>query len=916
MEAIHGAWQRIKALVMRRKLERDLRDEVEFHLAMREARNRERGMNDAEARQGARRKFGNATRVYEQSRRLWTFTALETWWADGRYALRMLRKTPVMTLVVVVSLALGIGANTAIFSVLNAALLKSLPVPEPQRLELLIWTAKDFPKGVMEDLEGDGRQENGVLWSYSLPSYAFEQVRDHSNSFDNVAAFAANPQQANIGLEGHAEAATVQAVSGDFFQAMRVIPERGRLMQRADDSDSAPPVAMVSDTFWRTRMGSDEAVAGKTISINGQLFTVIGVLPQEFYGLDPGNPRDVWITLAASAADMKRSYDYDVTQPKVWWLGVIGRLKPGVTAMQAGAETSVLFDQALRAANPQLPNDNTVPKLDLESAARGLDGLRRQFSTSLFLLMAMVGLVLLIACANVASLLLARATARQREIAVRLSLGAARWRVIRQLLTESVVLALIGAGAGLLFARWVTAALMALLASGRNPVELTVHVDGRVLLFTAAVSVVCGVLFGLAPALRVIGVDVFPVLKMSPAQVLHGSTKFRAGKVLVAAQVALCLLLLVGAGLLGRTLLRLERVQLGFDENQLVSFSVQPGLNGYKDARLMTYYAMLRQRLEAIPGVRSVALAQMGPVGSGSSSTDLLVPGYTSGDKRVPMYRHVVGAGYFKTLRIPVLLGRAVDEQDTETTPLVATVNERAVREYFHGDDPVGHMLDLGTRKKPMPVTVVGVVADVKYNKIREETPPTMYVSYRQKPQLATMMTFFVRVEGEAAPVMSAINGAALAVDKNVPVMKLRTETEVIDSVLMMERLMALLSSMFGGLALLLACVGLYGTIGYTVVRRTNEIGVRMALGARRETIVAMVLGDAFRVVAVGLLVGLPLAFAGARLLRAQLFELSPHDPLTLGLALGAIVIVAGVSGLLPARKASRVDPMVALRCE
>lgn len=913
MERLRAAWLRTQALFRRRQFERDLQDEVAFHLAMREEQHQREGMSDAQAQSAARREFGNVTRVQEKTRTLWTFTSLETWWADIRYAVRMLRKSSVVTFVVVLSLAVGIGANTAIFSIINAAMLKSLPVDEPQQLQLLTWTAKEFPTKVIEGLEGTGREEGGHYWSYSLPTYGFEYIRDHNHSFDSVVAFAANSAKGNIGLDGQASSAVVQAVSGDFFNAMRISPVRGRGFTAADDQTNAAPVAMVSYHFWRSRMGEDGRVLGKTMSVDGQSVTIVGVLPRDFYGFEPGNRPDVWTTLSQYVSELNRVDDYNIRNPKVWWLGVVGRKKRGVSREQARAEMRVLFDQALHSQNADLAKDAVAPLVDVTSFARGVDELRENFSGSLFLMMTMVALVLLIACANVAALLLARATARQREIAVRLSLGAARWRVVRQLLTESVLLATIGAGTGLIFARWLTVGLMTMLNTGRNAIDLPVTLDGHVLLFTVAVAVLCGVAFGVAPALRVIGVDVFPVLKQSQSQVLHGGNRFVPGKVLVGGQVALCLLLLVNAGLLARTLQHLQRVQLGFDHHNLISFRVQPGLNGYKGARLITYYDELQRRMESIPGVLYVGLSELGPVGSGQSVMELSLPGYTQPDKPARLFRHLVDTSYFTTLGMSVLTGRGIGASDLEGAKEVAVVNEKAAAQYFHGDNPVGHTIEFD---KGRLINIVGVVSNAKYNSIRDDFRPTVYFAYKQRPEFATMMTFLVRTSADERSVMISTEREAAAVDKDVPVLALRTETEIINGALVMERLLALLSTMFAGLALLLACVGLYGTIGYTVIRRTNEIGIRMALGAARESILAMVLCETLVVVAGGLLIGLPLALLATRLLKAQLFEVSQYDPATVAFAVGAIVLVTLASGFLPARRASRVDPMVALRCE
>jgi predicted permease len=549
-------------------------------------------------------------------------------------------------------------------------------------------------------------------------------------------------------------------------------------------------------------------------------------------------------------------------------------------------------------------------------AARGLDDLRRQFSTSLYLLMGMVGLVLLIACANVAGLLLAKATARKQEIAVRISLGAPRSRLVRQLLTESVVLALCGGIAGLVVSHFARQALVALIQSGRGAIEVPPHSDLRVLFFTAAVSVLSGILFGMAPALRATRSDVNSTLKQASSKTTASRSAFRAGKLLVSGQVALCLLLLISAGLLLRTLRRLQSVNLGFDRENMISFRVFPGLNGYKDARLAGYYDELQRRISTLPGVQAVSLTQLGPIGQGSSSTRGGIIGYTEPGKEQLMHRHQVSPGYFSTLRIPLLLGRDFSDQDTETSEKVAIVNQTFVRDYMHGDNPIGRQFDTGSKQKPRVYTIVGLAGDVKYARIREEVPPTFYLPYKQQLKNMQFMTFLVRTTGDPRSVMNSVQQEALKVSKDVPVVGMKTETEVIDASLFVEKIFAVLSASFGGLALLLACVGLYGTIGYTVTQRTNEIGVRMALGATRERILSMILRETLIVVVAGILVGLPLTWYATQVLKAQLFGLSPHDASTILSSLAAILAVTVLAGLQPARRAAKVDPMVALRYE
>lgn len=915
---LHEIWLRIKTIFAREQLDRDLEDEMSFHLAMKEQKLREQGATEPGVSSAAKRQFGNITYMAEEARSAWSLGSLEIFWNDLRYAGRMLRKSPALTTVIVISLALGIGANTAIYSVLDSVLLKMLPVQDPQRLVILTAAAKGWPSRVMDDLEGSSFKEpdTGLNTTYSFPQHVFEYVRDHNHVFDSTVAAAANGMDVNVGLDGSAHLLNVSAVTGNYFDGLGVAPVVGRIFGAADDSDTAPPVTIASYAFWQKYMGGDPSAVGKTITMDGVPVTVVGVAPPDFFGVEPGNVPDMWVPVSFLVVQSKRIDNWDLRNPKTWFLTVIGRLKPGITEAQAHSEVQLLCDQVLNIGSKEVPRDDKVPTFGVISAARGIDGLRRQFSTSLYLLMGMVGLVLLIACANVAGLLLAKATSRRHEIAVRISLGAPRFRLIRQLLTESVVLAICGGAAGLVIAKFAHQALVTLIASGRGAIQVPPHSDLRVLLFTAAISIVCGIVFGMAPALRATRQDVNSTLKQASNKATASRSAFRSGKVLVSAQVALCLLLLISAGLLLRTLRRLQTVNLGFDRENLVTFRVFPGMNGYSGARLAGYYDDLQRAIEAIPGVRAVGLTQIGPVGQGSSSTNGTIAGYSEPGKKLDMYRHKVSPGLFAALKIPLLLGRDFNDQDTEASPKVAIVNQRFVRDYMHGDNPIGRQFDTGDKKQPRIFTIVGVVGDVKYAQIRDDVPPTIYQAYKQELKTAQFMGFEVRTAGEPRAVMTEIQQAALRVSKDVPVVGMKTETEVIDGALFVERIFAILSAAFGGLALLLACVGLYGTIGYTVAQRTNEIGVRMALGATRERILRMVVGETLVVVIAGVAIGLPLTWYATQVLKARLFELSPHDAATILWSLASILLVTILAGLQPARRAAKVDPMVALRYE
>jgi predicted permease len=906
------------------QLAHELNEEVESHLEMLVEENRRKGMSADDARNTALREFGGVTQVREKYREMSGLRFMETLSQDVRFSFRMLRRNPGFTIVVVLLLGLGIGVNTSIFSLIDAVMLRLLPVKQPQQLVMLNWISKDFPRDLLNDYEGNNtRDENtGLTINYSFSYPSFEHIRDHNQSFASTFAFAGNSDEVNVGLNGHADNASLQAVSGDFFEGMGVQAMLGRMITRSDDKESAPPVAVVSYSFWQRKLGQDAAIAGKSIVVNGSPLTIIGVAPPEFFGYQLGDSRDLWIPLSLYSSQQAQLGNLNNNVPipkdaKTWWVQISGRMKPGVTQNQVRAEMAVLFGESIQLSNGHPLPESQAPKLGITSFQQGSGNSVDKFSQPLFLLMAMVGLVLLIACANVAGLLLARATARQREIAVRLSLGAGRLRLVRQLLTESIILAMMGGTAGLLLAVWANSSLLALLSGGgKIPVGLQLHLDKPILGFTIAISILSGILFGLTPAFRATRADLLGLLKQSAATMGGAGRRFTSGKVLAGGQVALSLLLLISAGLCVRTLQKLEAVDIGFDRQNLLLFKVRPGLNGYKDTRLAGFYQELHRRIQSVPGVRSVGFSQRGPIGQGMHTTTGSISGYTQPGQLVDVSAHTVGPNYFDTFGIPVVLGRPIGPQDDQAAPHVIVVNQKLVHDYFHNDNPIGHRFNFGSAAKPREYEIVGVAKDVKYGSVRRDVPPTVYFPYLQRQSILNFMTFEVRAAGDVNNLVGAIQKEAHAVDKDIPLVDIRTETDVIDETLVLQRAFATLSTTFGILALLLACVGLYGTMAYTVARRTNEIGIRMALGAARGTILGMVLRETLTVVASGLVIGLPLAWAATRLLQNQLFGLSAHDPFTMIAATFAIVAVTVIAGYLPARRASRVDPMVALRYE
>ena len=846
----------------------------------------------------------------------------------------MLAKNPAFAAVAVLSLALGIGANTAIFSLIDAVLLKMLPVQNPHQLVLLDWASHGWPNDIMHGLSGNMNQDkSGRLTSTSFSYPAYEQIRAGNRVFSSVLALAGNGSELNVGYNGEPRWSQGQLVSGTFFPTLGVQPVLGRVLTPDDDRIGASAVAVISYGYWQRRFGRDPAILGRTITVNGVPVSIVGVGPPEFYGVQPGRAVDVWLSLHTQpqveprwsegppgAASLFEARDN-------WWVLIMGRLKPGVSQQQVRAELDVILQQSMAAEVKPTTKAETVPHLGVESGSKGLDYLRGEFSEPLFILMTVVGLVLLIACANVANLLLARAASRQKEIAVRLAIGAGRWRLVRQLLTESVLLAALGGVVGLVLAFWGTDLLVALMASGRDAFSLSVTPSPRVLAFTAAVSLLTGVLFGLSPALRSTQVDLTPALKESAGTLLgvtQGKRGLRLGlgKTLVVTQVALSLLLLVGAGLFVRTLTNLENVNAGFDQRNLLLFGIDPTQDGYKGQRLVGFYQELTRRIKSLPGVHSVTMSTSTLIGGGVSINSVSIPGYTPkpGQKNavgeLEAYFNRVGPNFFETLGIPLALGRTIGEGDTEAAPKVAVVNQTFARQFLSGGNPVGRRIGFGDEKTAGDTEIVGVVGDAKYSDLRREVPPTVYVPCLQDLKWLGPINFEVRTVGDPMQMASAVRRVAQDLDSNLTLYQIRTQVDQINMSLFQERLFARLTSFFGMLAALLACVGVYGIMAFAAAQRTREIGIRMALGASRGGILGMVLRETCLLVAIGIAIGILVALGASRLISTLLFGLKPTDPLTISVAALLMVAAAVFAGYVPARRAARVDPMVALRYE
>lgn len=894
---------RLRSLFRHRRLERELDDELRFHLEQQIEENVASGMSPEEARYAARRSIGGLAQIQEQCRDTRRVTWIGDLGKDIRYALRILRKSPGFTAAAVLSLALGIGINTAVFSLINAVLLRTLPVKNPEQL-VVFNHRNDFSYPMYQDLRDGNTVLAGLLCRFTIP--------------------------ASMSAEGQTERISAELVSGNYFQVLGVDALIGRTLMPDDARvPGAQPVVVLSDAFWRRRFGSDPGVVGKTIRLDGHPMTVVGITPAGFQGTEVGVSPDVRVPITMVRALLPDLSAESGMNDRGWgWLDLVGRLKDGVSRAQAESALNSFYVHAredeVRGVFKDLPASDKArvlaETLRLEPGSRGVSDLRETFSRQLWVLMAAVSVVLLIACMNVACLLLARAMARQREIAVRLALGASRLRVVRQLITESVILVLIATAASLIIARWGSQLLAGFLPETRLPVALNVEPDLRVLAFAAIVSLAAGILFGLAPALQLTRSAVAPALKAQASlSGLRGSLTLR--KVLTIAQVALSLLLLEGAGLFVRTLRNLKAVDIGYDRENVLLLELVPLLNGYSNDRSTRFFEQVIERVNQLPGVRSASIGSMGLLGPGLRIEGVRAEGENTPRAEGGGWINSVSPRYFETLKVPLLLGRSFTAHDTKSASKVAIVNQTLERRFFGAGKAVGRHVVVGDVSD---IEIVGIVRDSKYKDVREEPrnvvpvhgepPNVVYLPFEQS--VVEQMTLYVRTVGDPARVTAAIRREVRAVDVNVPIYNVRTLAAQLDESLSQERLVATLSSWFGAFALLLASIGLYGVLAYSVTRRTNEIGLRMALGAERRGVIWMVLREALLLVGMGVALGVPLALALARSVSSLLYGLEATDALTISAAVALLFVVAATASYLPARRASRVDPMIALRYE
>ena len=840
---------------------------------------------------------------------------------DLRHAVRLLFQAKGWTLVVVVSLALGIGANTALFSAINGLLLKTLPVSDPESLVRLKWTGKNDMVTDSSDYGFSGKDNTGrdVRSTFSYPMFR-QFVTDNRTMTD---LFACAPfGRVNVVVDGHAEIASSFISTGNYYRVLGVSAILGRTIVPEDDQPSAPPVALVSARYWRSRLGGDPAAVGKIVRINNVPVTIVGVLPPSFTGVQQAvsDPSDIAVPLALDAQlSTGPPGQPRASQPTYWWLQVIGRLKPGATPSQVQGNLEGVFQQAARSGLSEYlaslkeserstsnnRNRREVPNLRVDSGSRGVYDVNTTDMRAVTILSVVVALVLLIVCANVANLLLSRATARRKEISVRLSLGATRARVIRQLLTESLLLATLGGALGILVGYWGKQLLPG------APGQAT-PLDWRVLAFVLAVTGLTGIVFGVAPAFRATGISVSTALKENSRSVV--GSRSLLSRLLLVVQVAISLVLLVGAGLFLRTLQNLRQVGVGFNAQNLVLFRVSPQLNRYDDQRTRALYDEMLDRLRTVPGVRATTMSVPALLSGSVSSTNIFVQGRVYGlDRHDAINRLVVSPTFFDTMEIPLLSGRGLIARDDEKAPKVVVINDAAARKYFPGENPIGRRFGSSIEDSGQQ-EIVGVLRDVKYNSIRDTAPPTMYVPYTQAR--TGSMTVEVRTAGDPVSAMGSIREAVRRIDPNLPLMDMSTQMEQIERRFLQEKVFAQAYALFGGLAVTLAAVGLFGLMSYSVARRTNEIGIRMALGARPQDVLRLVMSESMLLVVAGIVIGVAIALGASRFVATLLFGLAPTDVLSMLAAALVMIVVSAIAGYLPARRASRVDPMVALHAE
>jgi predicted permease len=912
--------------------ENDANDELRFHLEKEMEQNIAKGMPPVEARRQALIAFGGVQQTRETLREVHRGRFFESLVQDLHYGWRMLRKSPVFTMIAVLTLALGIGANTAIFSLIDSVAFRLMPIPDPEHLVYLQWHANHGPQTVnywgfeCED-NSDGPNPSGC----SLPLPFFKDVQKQNTVFSHIAAYTGN-HRLNLSGNGPARMIQGQFVSGDYFGTIGIQPYLGRLFFESDDTPESSPVAVLNYSFWQSAFGGAPSAIGRTIRLNGMVFTIVGVTEPKFDALTLANKFDVWVPLARRPGLVPQMMlNAGRERMDSWWLVMVARIKPGTPVTQAQEAVSLMFRSEMVKGEKPIFRAENEPRIQLNAATQGLGGSQDDTLKPLYVMMLCVGVVLLIACANVAGLLLARSAARQKEMAVRLALGAKRGRLVLQMLTESLLLATAGGVLGLVLAVWGARALTIMVSSDSDSPAFSPHLDWRVLAFTASISILTGIFFGLAPALR--GSDISLTLSLKAgsggsAAASGGGRRITLGAALVAVQMALAIVVLVTAGLLTRTLSNLKNLNPGFDTHSILLFGIDPRLAGYKGTQVDNLFHDLQAKFSELPGVTSTSYSWRPLLSGGLNISNFHRPGAPTNVKDdVSADSLPIGPKFFFTLRVPFLNGRDFTQADyvvaagnkgdkpsSQPTPVI--VNQEFARMYFSDRNPIGErfagseQIESDQPRDPGYV-IVGVVANAKYNQLRRQIKPTFYA-----PQVSNEAFFELRTAVDPLTLVPAVRKLVNSENEDLALFRISTQTEAIDRQIKSERITAQLASFFGLLALVLACLGLYGLLSYEVARRTREIGIRMAIGAQSHNVVRLVLARAIALVLAGAVVGAAAALGVSRLLTSFLFGVKAGDPITFVAVAALLGMVTLAACYIPARRATRVDPLVALRYE
>ena len=904
---------KFRGLFGQRQTGRELETEINLHMQMLKERFVLQGMKPGDAEAAARRQFGNATLLRERHHEQSALSFFATFWRDLRFGFRQLQRNPIVTCVAIVSLALGIGANTAIFTAAKRVLFDTLPVANPNQLRMLTWVSGH--EQLIPPSWGDvGPSEAGGLTGNAFSYPVLEEMRKKTDAVQSLIAFKDAPLAATI--DGHSEMLDGELISGNGLQSLGVGAELGRTLTPADDlAPGSGLVAVISDGFWTRRFSRSPLILGKAISLNGVPATVVGVSGGSFAGLQIGSPVQIFVPLTMQPLVLPKAQNGSVSlldNPQSWWVQILARLKPDISEGRAQAELDATMRET---AMPVLKRTGELDlfHLQFESGDRGLDYLRGTYARPSYVLLALAGLVLLLACLNLANLLLARAAARRRELSTRMALGASRGSILRQMLTESVLLSNFGGAAGLLLGYLGRNIVPKLLTSSSQTEPIEMQFDWRVLLFTLGISLATGILFGLAPAWQATQIAGHAGLRES-----GGSTANRHrlwfDKTLVIGQIAISATLLVGAGLFVHTLFNLNRIPLGFESDHILLFRLNLPRSRYSDAQMTTFFQRLEERVASLPGVRSVTASNIGIIGDGHSGGVFQVVGRPKETEPERVQTNAVSSDFFQTLGITILQGRAFNHHDTATSPKVAVVNRTLAEKFFGGENPVGKMFETDIEDVEVPIQIVGIAADTRYADLRSETPPTFYVPYLQKVNGPGRMMVEIHTLADPSSVLPEVRRAVESLDQNLPMFDVRTMKDQVQSTLADESALAQLAGGFSLLALVLAAIGIYGMMAYTVNTRTAEIGLRIALGARTNQVLSRVLREAFWLTGAGVIVGLIAALGLTRLIRAMLYGLGSVDGLTIGSTAVLLISISFIAAFAPARRASRIDPIRALR--